>query len=247
MKPFWKIVLLLIILPIFTTAQQKDDPSVQIHFSYGFQLPLADLKSDFGNSAELNTGVDYLTSNNFIWGIEGSFIFGKSVKMDVLDPLRTAEGFIIGNDRNVAAIELRQRGFYAGGHFGKLFAVHPSNPRSGIRATIGLGLLQHKIRIQDDPQRTVPQLTGDYKKGYDRLTSGLAIRPFIGYQHINRVSGFDFIAGITPIVGITKNRRSLNFDTGLKDNQERLDVLLGFRLAWTLSIAVNRNSNQIIY
>lgn len=240
-------ILLLLVLPTVLLAQRNKEASIQAHFSYGFQLPFGDLEEDFGNSNELNVGVDFLTSSNFIFGLDGSFFFGQTVKTDVLAPLRTAEGLIVGNDRNIAAIELRQRGFYVGGHIGKLFALSSSNPKSGIRATLGLGLLQHKIRIQDDPQRVVPQLTGDYKKGYDRLTNGLAIRPFLGYQHINPTTGFDFTAGITPIFGFTQNRRAINFDLGEGDDTQRLDILLGIKLAWTLNFSINSDASEIIY
>lgn len=83
---------------------------------------------------------------------------------------RTPEGDIIGNDRLLASVVLRKRGYYFGGLVGKLFTFNEK--RSGIRLTLGAGLLRHWIRIQDD-NSSVPELTGDYKKGYDRLTGSL--------------------------------------------------------------------------
>lgn len=228
-------------------SQKETKPLIQTHFAYGFYLPFADLSNDFANHSELNISVDYMSPKQFIFGTEGSFFFGEIVKNDVLATLRTAEGFVIGNDRNAADIQLRQRGNYIGIYGGKLFSLIEKNQRSGIRATLGLGVLQHKIRIQDDPQRIVPQLSAEYKKGYDRLTNGLAIHPFLGYQHIDKENNFDFTAGISYIHAFTQNRRSLNFDTQQKDNRQRIDVVLGIRLAFSLTFILNPSTSEIIY
>ncbi len=228
-------------------AQKETKPLLQTHFAYGFYLPFANLSNDFASHSALNISVDYMSPRQFIFGTEGSFFFGDVVKNDVLATLRTAEGFIVGNDRNVADIQLRQRGNYIGLYGGQLFSLTEKNKRSGIRATLGLGLLQHKIRIQDDPQRVVPQLSAEYKKGYDRLTNGLAIHPFLGYQHIDKSNGFDFVAGISYIHASTQNRRSLNFDTQQKDTRQRTDIVLGFRLAFSLTFVLDPSTSEIIY
>ncbi len=219
-----------------------------VHISYGAQLPAGDLSDRFGISTSIGGGLDFITDkNNLLVGIEGSYQFGDNVKEDVLAGLRTPDGFIIGNDRSYADIQLRQRGFYIGGLIGKLFTLSKNNYRSGIRLTLGAGLLQHKIRIQEDPSRFVPQLSDVYKKGYDRLSNGFSLNQFIGYQLLASNKRVNFYAGFEFIQGFTQNRRNFNFDTLSQDTSKRLDLYFGLRLGWTLPFYMGTAANEIYY
>jgi hypothetical protein len=139
------------------------------------------------------------------------------------------------------------RGFYAGLHIGKLFSIGLSNPRSGIRLGLGAGLLQHKIRIQDDPFKSVPQLSGEYKKGYDRLTNGFTITETVGYQVLSKNRRINLFAGFEFTQAFTQNRRDYNFDTMEKDENPRLDLLSGFRVSWILPFYFGKEADEIYY
>ena len=204
-------------------------------FSYGWQIPGGDLSERYGDNFSLGLQTDFLTANSqWLFGLSGQFLFGSNVKTDVLSGLRTPEGFIIGNDRQPASIQLRERGFYLGVEGGRLFALSSDNPRSALRLTLGGGLLQHQIRLQNDPLRSVPQIEGPYEKGYDRLTNGLALRQYIGYQLLGTDRRANFSVGIECMQGFTRNRRIFNFDTRRRENETRLDLLFGIRLGWIL-------------
>ena len=144
-------------------------------------------------------------------------------------------------------ILLRERGLHINGHIGKIFPLSDKNRRSGIRVTVGAGFLQHKVRIQDDPQRLVPQLLDDYRKGYDRLTNGFALSQFVGYQIMSLDGRLNVYLGVEFIEGFTQNRRSLNFDTMLQDTDKRFDMLLGFKLNYSLPFYLNSSPDDIIY
>ncbi len=219
-----------------------------INITYGLQMPDGDLSDRFGENFVIAIQPELVTEgNNFIFGLDGQYLFGSEVKQDVLFNLRTAEGFIIGNDRNPADIQLKQRGFYLGAHLGKLFSLSANNPRSGIRLTLGAGLLQHKIRVQDDPQRVVPQLLDEYKKGYDRLTNGLTLQQFIGYQSLGLNRRLNFYIGFEFMQGFTQNRRTFNFDTMESVNEPRLDLLFGLRAGIALPLYFESNPGELIY
>jgi hypothetical protein len=106
--------------------------------------------------------------------------------------------------------------------------------------------LQHKIKIQDE-SKSVSQLTGDYKKGYDRLSNGLAMTGFIGYQHLDPKKRINFITGFDLTMGFTQNRRDFNFDTMTKDERKRKDFLVGFKVGWILPISTGENPEEIFY
>lgn len=219
---------------------------ILLNFGYGPQVPIGELSDRFGNNFAAEVSADFMTASNWTFGVQGQFLFGSEVKEDVLAGLRTETGDIIGNDREPADIQLRQRGSYYGVRAGRLIGLSQNNDRTGIRINLGAGLLQHRIRIQDDPFRTVPQLTGEYAKGYDRLTNGLALHQFVGYQTIGKTNGVNLTIGFEFFQGFTQNRRSFNFDTRVADTEQRLDLLAGLRFSFSLPF-YQGNSEEIFY
>jgi hypothetical protein len=218
------------------------------NLSYGFHQPGGDLSDRFGDHYSIGSGAEWMfDKGNWIVGGSFNFYFGNEVGENSLAPLFNDQGFLIGNDRQYANIRLRMRGFYAGLTLGKLISVGLPNPRSGIRVSVSTGLLQHKIRIQDDPVRRVPQVSDEYQKGYDRLTNGLAFTEFIGYQILSSNRRINFFAGFEFTQGFTMNRRSFNFDTRQQDTSSRLDLDFGFRVGWMLPFYVGKRASEEIY
>ena len=224
---------------------------ITLNATYGVHLPGGDLSNRFGNNFSIGGGLDFMgEQKNWIFGIKGNNLFGNTVKEDVLASLRDSDGFILGSvgagQATYAEVFLRERGFYAGGHIGRLFALSNKNKRAGIRVTLGAGLLQHKVRIQDETG-TADQLKGELIKGYDQLSNGLAFEQFIGYQQLNRKTGVNFFAGFELTEAFTKNRRSINFATQRRDTASRFDVLIGFRVGWSFSFYVGERAEDIRY
>lgn len=240
------------ILLVFSLSAQSSPQNIGtgilFKFGLGGQIPGGDLADRFGANMNFGGGLDVITEkSNLIFGLEGYYLFGSSIKESILAPLLTPEGFILAENGEYADIQLRERGFYIGATVGKLFAFSIKNPRSGIRATLGVGLLQHQIRIQDDPFRYVPQLTENYKKGYDRLTNGLAINEFVGYQMLSANKRVNFYVGFEFTQGLTQSRRDFNFDTRSADTQKRFDLLIGARAGWIVPFYVGKRAAEIYY
>jgi len=223
------------------------DPAILVNFTYGFQIPGGDLADDFGNGFSLGSSVEYLMPNNLIFGVGGGIIFGDKVKNDVISDLRASDGFIIGINRGLADIQLKQRGFNVSAQVGKLFQLTEKTTRSGIRTTLGLGLLQHKVRIQNDFQAEVPQLNKAYLAGYDQLTNGLSIREFIGYQYLSNDGLVNFTVGFEFLQAFTKNRRSWDFKTNTLKNEPRLDLINSLKISWILPLYFKANPEDIFY
>ncbi len=248
---FFLLYLLTISYNCFSQNRKNTYTALLIQANYGVHLPAGDLANRFGNNFSIGGGIDLLTEkSNWILGIKGNNLFGNNVKEDVLASLRDRDGFIIGNSGtsmgSYSLVVLRQRGIYVGGHVGKLIALSNKNTRSGIRVTLGIGLLQHKVRIQDE-SGSANQIAGDFAKGYDQLSNGLAIEQFIGYQHIGLNRGASFYAGFEFTQAFTQNRRNFNFATRTIDTTKRFDALLGFRLGWLIPIYIGEKGEDLIY
>ena len=222
-----------------------------INTTYGAFLPLGDVSNRFGGGFGVGGGLDLITEKkNLIFGLKGNNLFGNIVKEDVLAGIRDSDGFILGGigagEVGYANVVLRMRGFYAGGHVGKLFPTSKKNKRAGIRFTLGLGLLQHKVRIQDE-SGSADQVMGELFKGYDQLSNGLALEQFIGYQQLDRKTGINFFAGFEFTEAFTKSRRSFNFVTQTRDTASRFDILVGFRVGWSITFYIGEKAEDIRY
>jgi hypothetical protein len=226
-----------------TQETNRKSKAILAHIMFGYHLPGGDLSERFGPAFSVGLGTEHLTKNNFIIGLEGHFFYGNKVNDDPLAILRTPEGDIIGSDRLLASVVLRQRGLYTGVLVGKLFTF--SEQRSGIRFTLGAGWSTHKIRIQDD-NSSVTQLTGDYKKGYDRLTAGLGAQQFIGWQYLSDDKRANWLVGFEFSQGFTQSRRDWDYNDMRKLDEQRLDLRYGIRVAWTLPFYIG-NSKEIFY
>lgn len=242
---------LLLLLSLFAKAQSRsyDNKGFALIPSIGLSThtPGGDLKKRFGQSTAFHLATEGLTEKgNWIFGGEFSYFFGKKVKENPITPLYNVDDLIFGGDFQPTNIFLRERGFWAGAYLGKLIPINKNNQRTGIRVTMGIGHLQHRIRIQDDT-KSVVQIDEPYSQGYDRLTGGLYLSEFIGYQilsknrRINLTIGFDFMQGFT------KSMRDWDWDKKSKDTTKRLDLFNGMRLMWSLPFYIGEKSEEIYY
>lgn len=214
--------------------------------SYGYQLPGGDLAERFGSNSVIGGDFKLKLKSNWIIGAEFNYIFGEDVKNrdDVLRRIKTSDGEIIDGTGGFAAWQIFERGYYTSIKFGKLFPVFGPNPNSGIFITAGAGYFQHKIRIEVE-QNTAPQLRDDYKRGYDRLTGGLATTQFVGYLYMGNSRIINFYAGFEFVQGWTKSLRDYNFDDMSYTDESRFDLLSGFKVGWF--IPINRRAPEKFY
>jgi hypothetical protein len=216
---------------------------ILLNTSLGYALPAADLAKRFGNTPYLGMNLERLSADNWALGLQGNFFFSEKVREDPVAALRTPAGGIINSEQLVATVSLRERGWYLGGHVGRLFC--PGNRRSGLRVTVGGGWQQHWIRVQDDSGK-VTQLTGDYQKGYDRMTGGPTLHQFIGWQHLGVTRTINWFVGLAAYQGVTKNLRSWDFATMGPLTGNRIDLRFGVCAGWSL-VFYQKPPAQIFY
>ncbi len=207
-----------------------------INIDLGVGLPLADLADRFGPHATVGGGFQFKTDKNWLYGINGTFIYGSVVKEDtIFNNLKNEAGYIIGIDGLQYDPILWESGFDIKFQAGKITNILRVNPNSGVTILGGIGFLQHNIWIYID-EAAVPQLTKEYKKGYDRMSNGIMFNQYIGYYLFSNKYFVNFRAGIEVQEAITKNRRSINYDTQLVDDVTRFDMMVNFKISWNLPL-----------
>ncbi len=204
--------------------------------TFGFYVPGGDIEEQFGPN--FTTGAEFTvkTRKNFLIGVEGNFLFGGNVKNkeEILGPMLTDKGWVIDKYGSPADLFLYERGFTVFLKLGKVFPVIGPNPNSGIQFTVGGGYLQHKIRIENI-EGTVPQVMGDYKKGWDKLSGGFALSEFLGYIHYSNNKRINFFAGADLQQGWTTSMRPYDFNLMGKDTTGNLALFFGIKVGWMIS------------
>jgi hypothetical protein len=180
-------------------------PVVGIH--YGGAFSGGDLAARYGYFNRVGLTAGYKLKSNWSFGIESDFWFSDNVRLTGLfDHLLDV---------------------------GRLFPLNQSNRNSGILVQLSGGYMLHRLRIETN-DNVVPQIELDYKKGYDRLTTGFNTQQFVGYSFLNNRGSASFYAGLYFQQGFTYNRRTINFDQPNEpvSTARRLDLQTGFRIGW---------------
>jgi len=246
---FWgRCTSLLLLLWSMNSSCQEVNSYKLLEFNYGFHGSFGDLHDRFGSNSDFGVSIlSIALKNKVFFGIEGSFLFGSTVNEDVLSSLRAFDGSIIDIDGRAGDVNLKERGFYLGVDAGKIFSTTDhANKLTGIRAQLGAGLLQHKIRIQDNGGSVVA-LEKKYLKGYDRLSNGPAIHIGLGYQYQSPTDNFHFRIMGDLYGASTKSRRDIDYNTGKYLDQKHTDILAGFSVAYIVTISRVHPSEYIYY
>ncbi len=218
-----------------------------------YDMPGGDMAKRFGESYRLGPALMYKTKSNFIFGAKFDFIFGNTIRedslfIDIRDRYSTKSThlyeFINGNGERIG-VPIYERGYAVGLTFGKIFSFSKHHPDDGLMIMATGGFVQHKINIYDK-DKTVQQLSGDYKKGYDRLTNGAFIEGYAGYTHFSKTVLINYTIGIDAMIGFTQGRRDYLYDVMHGDTKKRTDILFGLRAGWFIPM-FKRKSEDLLF
>ncbi len=251
------VFLLLLLSPALLRAQQDADlfgpmsggttrQAFLIGVQGGYDIPFGDMAKRFGNSFRVGGSLQYRLKNNWQFGVKGDFLFGTQIREDsLLGNLRDVSGFYLNDDGQRTGMEIAERGYTLGLTAGKMIPFSKNQPNRGLLLQLTAGFIQHKVfyfNLQDN----FAQLRDEYKKGYDRLTNGIFVEPYIGYQHFSESGLVNFHLGISSTFGFTAGRRDWQLDLARPYTESRLDGLFGFRAGWYFAV-YSRKSADVYY
>jgi hypothetical protein len=119
---------------------------------------------------------------------------------------------------------------------GILFAVTGNNQNCGILLTLEPGFIQHKLKITTSSANNVPQIEGDYAKGYDKLHNGFSLSEFLGYMYMGNKRLVSFYAGFEFTQAFTKCRRDYDFKSRTRDTEQKYDFFYSIRVGWLIPL-----------
>lgn len=231
------------------TAQIKDSTvfSPHLSFHYAYQWPGGDMADRFGEFSNVGASFNIKDKHNFYYGVDFSYMFGARVtEPGLMQNLYTENGEILDNQGQISEVLVEGRGFTVTLSGGYLFNFPGPNPNSGLLLKGGVGLLQHRIRLENQVNE-INQLDGDYEKGYDRMTNGLVLSQFLGYYYMSNSRLANFYVGFEAYQGFTQSQRGFNFDTQQVDNEKRMDQLFGIRAGWIIHLRKRAPKDYYIY
>lgn len=207
-----------------------------IKINLAAQSPNGDLKEYFGNNLNIGCSFGIKNRKNITLELDYNFIHSKNVKnQSVIDHLLNDQGWIINQYGEENLYLMYHRGGQLSLDFGKIFNWIGANPNSGIHIKTGFGAMFHKIRIENE-NNTIPQLSKQYLKYYDRLTVGVLTKQYIGYHHMSNNKLVNFTIGFEAIEGYTKGMRDYQIDLMGPYLDKRLDIYIGIRAGWIFPV-----------
>ena len=220
-----------------------------IDINYAFHLPEGDMKADYYQSNSAGGQLAYLSPKNWIFGLSGQVIFADRVKTDVLAPLREANGELISLYGDMGLTQLGQRGFIFTGQIGKLVSLNKKNRRHNLEFRLGAGYMEHWVRIRlMSREEELPQLQGDYIKGYDQRRAGLSLQQFVGYRYMSRNRMLNLFVGLDLNQAFTTSVRGWDYHLRQADTSTQFDVLYGLRAGFCIPFFIyteNTRSDEL--
>jgi hypothetical protein len=203
---------------------------------FEYNIPRKDYAERFYGHPGMGLGFYWKSKSDLYLGADYTVFFRDQIRESgVIENILTSGGYPIAGDGLPADVEISQRGFNLNFiKVGKLL-VHSGflngNIHSGLVGMLGVGLLQHKIKIVDN-SGSVPGLTKDYLKGYDKLSNGLSLSPMLGYFYYDKKRYLNFFLAVEYKFAWTRNRRDWNNVDMTKEDDIRNDQAWAIKLGW---------------
>lgn len=231
------ILALFLVLPFIADAQRdiKKEcvPTVMFSVAYSYQFPGADTKILYGNNSTIGAGIHYKTDKNWLWGLNANFISGDNInasREDILGIILDNNGELITGDGIYGSYAMFERGVNIQARVGKVFSIWSPNPNCGLFINAGLGYLTNRIRIEFSSHASPPpNLSDDYRYGYDRMRGGFAYSGEIGYLYMSNSRILNFSLSFEFTQAHTKSMREWDFNLMSPDLKTYLDRYYGIK------------------
>lgn len=228
---------------LFGVEKKEAKDGLIISANVSFDLPMASMAERFGASTRVGPSLMYKTKSNLLIGLKADFIFGNQInEPGFLSNIKAQDGSLLSAQGYRTYTTVLERGYLIGFQVGKLFPFDNDHQEHALLALASVGFMQHKILISNRTQ-DIPQLDGDYVKGYDRLANGIFLEQFVGWNHFTERGFINGCIGLDFLIGFNQGRRDYLFDVMKPGNENRIDILSGIRLQWYIPAFKRRSED----
>ena len=261
-KARYTLTLCFFLLFVGNLLGQKQDSiraEYLLPFGGGFQVTGAQLASRYGTFLDLNLGFKFKNTKGWTFGLNFDYLFESRIKdSTIFSQLENEFGQITGTSGVPVPVRFSGIGAKLDLEIGKIIPITTRNKNGGLWITGRIGYLQHKIRMFGELDN-LPQLSGEYRKGYDRLSHALNYSAFIGYLYlpplirskISEIPTYDNIfglyAGIEISSGWAYSLRSYNFSSMSATSHPQLGRMLGFKIGWIFTMEHRKKNGDHYY
>ena len=221
-------------------AADTSTSMVWANAGFAWQFPFGTLKETFKMNAQVHVNLTYKFASNWTIDMGFAYMFGGKVRnmMDILgSDLLTSNGDLIDGNGTKATIHLDGRYWTLGLGVGKIIPFDKWR-NSGLWLKMSGGYFSHKVNISigdQTNQNEIPQLAGDYKKGYDQRAGGFCLSQFVGYIFMRKVRVRSFYAGVEVTEIWAKPNRNYQFLLmGPPEQKAKFSLLLGLKVGWVV-------------
>jgi len=231
------------------TCQINKDSVIYFPFvrvSLAVQSPKGDFSENYGINSNIGLSIGWKNKRNQTLELNYNFIHSENVKnTSVIHHLINDQGWIINQYGEENLYLMYHRGGLISLDIGKVLNLIGPNSNSGIFLKGGIGSMYHKIRIENQ-ENLIPQFKKEYLKYYDRLTVGVLLKQYIGYQNMSNNKLVNFTIGIEIIEGFNRGMRDYQIDLMGPYTDNKFDVYLGVRAGWFFPV-LRKNPNEFYY
>ena len=233
----------------YKKPKKKFDPSsaVLIAFDYTAQFPFGHVAQRFGFDNLFCAQLLYKTNKNWLVGGNGGFIYGTNSKQNyVFSGIANSTGQFITQYNDLTQIRPEEHGFNVQFTFGKIVPLVEKFPDAGLLFMGGFGVVSDKIAVSIKAME-LPQLSPEYRKGYDRMCAGPVASVFLGGTYMGRKKFLSGYAGFEADLSYTINQRPYDFYSMGKLKDQGVDLFLGVKVGWIIPIFLQTSEKEFFY
>jgi|GEM_PF-1127719 hypothetical protein len=235
--------------PEYKKPKKKFDASsaVLIAFDYDAQFPFGHVAQRFGFDNLFCAELLYKTKKNWLVGGNGGFIYGSDSKQNyVFSKIATSTGMFITQYNDLTSIKPEEHGFNVQFTFGKIIPLVEKFPDAGLLFMGGFGAISDRIAVSVKAAE-LPQLSPEYRKGYDRMCAGPVGSVFLGGTYMGRRKYLNCYGGFQADLSYTINERPYDFYTMGKLNDKGTDLFLGIKIGWIIPVFLQTSEKEFFY
>jgi hypothetical protein len=211
-------------------------PLITLQVGGGYSLSGGDWAQRFPYYTSMQLGATYQPVSNWMLGFEYEPLLGSAVNTEgIFDGINGDSGDLIDMFGFPAVVRAYQRGYNLRLWMGRAHDFKEKGTATwSWYGQLGLGHSQHYIRYQFD-EGQLPQLSGEYLAGYDRLSSGLQVSQRLGLQYYNN-EAISFQLAFTAHQAFTQSLRPWNYASNSADQGTKTDLAFGLHGAIIIPI-----------